>query len=215
MQSKRHDAIHLCVGRVCASINYYSHDPNFHLNIMYLTFPTSHLHSLAIKLITNIEIINICTWIYIYIEIDSFSSTFFNSLKTLKIFSSFSLSSISTWRSNSNSSHQFLCCRVSAFKLAIRKNTQTNKRTGFILEVLLKLYDPLTTFSQNDFHFLLYFCSKNIPFTSFRKTINPFTTSWACFTNEFALILLLTFPRALKPSSHFKIEDKKSWVYQS
>lgn len=175
MQSKRRDAIHLYVGRVCASINYYSHDPNFHLNIMYLTFPTSHLYSLAIKLITNIEIKS--KYMYMYIYIDRFSITFFNSLKTLKIFSSFSLSSISTWRSKSNSSHQFLCCRFSAFKLADYQEKQTNKKTGFILEVLLKLYDPLTTFSHNDFHFLLYFCSKNISFTSFQKTINPFTTS--------------------------------------
>lgn len=164
---------------------------------MYLTFPTSHLYSLAIKLITNIEMkVNIRTGIYIHK--DSFSITFFKSLKTMKIFSSFSLSNISTWKSNSNSSHQFFSFRFSAFKLTNFQEKQQQKKPGFILEVLLKLYDSLTTFSHNDFHFLLYFCSKNIiSFTSFQKTINPFTTSWACFTNELALILLLKFPRAL------------------
>lgn len=183
---------------------------------MYLIFPTSHLYSLAIKLITNIEIKSKYMYRCIYIHKDSFSITFFKSLKTLKIFSSFSLSNISTWKSNSNSSHQFFSFRFSAFKLTNFQEKQQQKKPGFILEVLLKLYDSLTTFSHNDFHFLLYFCSKNIiSFTSFQKTINPFTTSWACFTNELALILLLTFPRALKSSSHFKIEHKKSSVYQS
>lgn len=144
--------------------------PNFHLNIMYLTFPTSHLYSLAIKLITNIEIKSKYMYMYIYTYRYSFSITFFSSLKTLKIFSSFSLSNISTWKSNSNSSHQFLSFRFSAFKLTSCQETTNKQKPGFILEVLLKLYDPLTIFSHSDIHFLLYFCSKNIiSFTSFQK----------------------------------------------
>lgn len=128
MQSKRRDAIHLCVGKVCASTDYYSHDPNFHLNIMYLTFPTSHLYSLAIKLITNIEIKSKYMYMYIYTYRYSFSITFFSSLKTLKIFSSFSLSNISTWKSNSNSSHQFLSFRFSAFKLTSCQEKQQQQK---------------------------------------------------------------------------------------
>lgn len=164
MQSKRRDAIHLCVGRVCASTDYYSHDPNFHLNIMYLTFPTSHLYSLAIKLITNIEIKSKYMYMYIYTYRYSFSITFFNSLKTLKIFSSFSLSNISTWKSNSNSSHQFLSFRFSAFKLT-NCQENNNKKTrihfgGFIEAIrslnyiLTQWYSFPTLFFQQEYYLL-------------------------------------------------------------
>lgn len=124
-------------------------------------------------------------------------------------------------------------CRSLAFKWTVSQEKQKwNKKAGFPLQVLFKLYNPLTTFPHNDFHFLFYFVARIFPFVArifvariiYRTSFHPFAISWACLTNEFVLVLCLTFTRALKSSSHFRTEHRSSelikvnfliWVFPS